>query len=320
MAFYPVGAGLYSPTCLLNFVWMIVSFMSNPILHAKPTFSFATEHATTLGLDAAILLQFVTELWSLRTFSGTSEALAAPADVWLNRLPFFSPARFKLALETLHDTGLVWVSEVQDNICIEVPGETKARRYEPTPETVDNLPATAPIHRPAKTTDRAAIDHAAATNPARLLNQSGDALWAQLSQTDQQPDHEAANSKPRSDASEPRTTTATRKRQRVTSQWQPSDQCADMVKSRGIEWAFAMAQREAFVLYYMDSGQMSTSWDSKFLDWVNRRWQYHLNDRQHGNQTHAPNAPTKNDSSERAPRERKQQLRQKLRDIGDLDW
>lgn len=291
-------------------------------MDAKPTFSFATEQATTLGVDAAILLQFVTELWSLRSFSDAPGTLAAPAEVWLNRLPFFSPARFKLALETLHDTGLIWVSEDEDHIHVEIPGDTSVRSPKTTVKITRTPIVTQPTqaNRAVQTADSAAGEPTASANPARLLNQSGDALWAQLSQNDQPSAPKNTDHTPESDQSTPKNSSAPRKRQRVTSQWQPSDQCADMVKSRGIDWAFAMAQREAFVLYYMDSGQMSTSWDSKFLDWVNRRWQYHLNDRQHGNQTHASDAQPKDDSRERAPRERKQQLRQKLRDIGDLDW
>lgn len=293
--------------------------MTQAPLH-KALFSFHTERARELGLDAAVLLHFIEELWNLQRFTTASGQevcrLDADASEWLAWLPFFSPAQFMVALEQLEHHQWVRLQKHGERIAVSTP-DTNAL----TDSTLEEDLAP-PLAAPTLLSDHTPNHHTAqaspydGSNPARLLNQTGDALWATAPST--QENNGAGSNHATSKTSAQSTT---RKRCRIDTQWQPSGHCIELVQARGIEWEFAMAQREGFVLYYIDSGQMSTSWDSKFLDWVNRRWQYHLNDRQHGTQTHTTTGARSNDiASERAPRERKQQLRQRLRDIGDLDW
>lgn len=312
MAFYPVATAVHTQTQEHSEESMYKA------LHSKSQFTFATECATDLGIEAAVLLHFIEELWTAQRFTTATSAdsgnVSADASTWLAWLPFFSPARFMVALEILEMRQLVLVEQQGERISVQSPKAVQHddNRLEedvapPMPVSSPPPPAPAPSSNP-----RSQVDYDT-TNPARLLNQTGDALWATAPATD-----DAAAPAP---SSAGKSNGQSRKRCRIDTQWQPSAPCAEMVKARGIEWEFAMAQREGFVLYYMDSGQMSTSWDSKFLDWVNRRWQYHLNDRQNGTQTNTVSGPRAGEhTSERAPRERKQQLRQRLRDIGDLDW
>lgn len=296
--------------------------------HSKSRFTFATEHATHLGLDAAVLLHFIEELWAAQQFTAspsTAGDISANASTWLDWLPFFSPARFMVALEKLEQHDLLIITQQGERISVQSPHavalaqsanqQTPRQEEDVAPPLRVSSPPPVPTNNGSAPSMPGQVNYDT-SNPARLLNQTGDALWATAPSSD--------DADTRTTASSPSTSKANgqaRKRCRMDTQWQPSGPCAEMVKARGIEWEFAMAQREGFVLYYMDSGQMSTSWDSKFLDWVNRRWQYHLNDRQNGTQTNTVSGPRAGDhTGERAPRERKQQLRQRLRDIGDLDW
>ena len=99
----------------------------------------------------------------------------------------------------------------------------------------------------------------------------------------------------------------------MTLDWEPSVDCLVMLQQRGISEEFALAQRGNFVLYYRDSGQRNLSWDTKFLNWVSRCWQYHLNDQKqaHGLSTGQSMATTRGN---------RDSVRAKLRDITDTNW
>ena len=58
----------------------------------------------------------------------------------------------------------------------------------------------------------------------------------------------------------------------ITADWQPSLDVYDILQMAAIDEAFARAQISEFVLYWLDSKQVHSSWNSKFLHHVKYRW------------------------------------------------
>ena len=58
----------------------------------------------------------------------------------------------------------------------------------------------------------------------------------------------------------------------ITADWQPSLDVYDILQMAAIDQAFARAQISEFVLYWLDSKQVHSSWNSKFLHHVKYRW------------------------------------------------
>lgn len=58
----------------------------------------------------------------------------------------------------------------------------------------------------------------------------------------------------------------------ITADWQPSLDVYDILQMAAIDEAFARAQVSEFVLYWLDSKQVHSSWNSKFLHHVKYRW------------------------------------------------
>ncbi len=58
----------------------------------------------------------------------------------------------------------------------------------------------------------------------------------------------------------------------LTAHWQPSGDVFDILHMAMIDKAFAQAQVPEFVLYWTDSKQLHSSWNSKFLHHVKYRW------------------------------------------------
>ena len=58
----------------------------------------------------------------------------------------------------------------------------------------------------------------------------------------------------------------------ITADWQPSADVFDILQMAAIDADFARAQVSEFVLYWLDSRQVHTSWNSKFLHHVKYRW------------------------------------------------
>lgn len=294
----------------------------------KSTFTFQSRHASQLGLEAAVLLAFVQEQVELQP-NASERRLVASESRWLEWLPFLSPASFWTAAETLIEAG--WL------ISLDTPhgelGLAPARLSEPTAETPaahdddDSAPRSASVSPawPASSDDT--LDDYDMPPPMPALSPMLTGSVNRIDQSVQTPrrysdeplyaraqEVSVANGQASSPAPGKEAVVPSRREQSVmTLDWQPGEDCLTMIRNRGIETEFALAQRESFVLYYRDSGQRHLSWDTKFFNWVSRRWQYHLNDSQNDFRAATSDRET-------GPRQRRQKVRERLRDIGDIDW
>lgn len=284
----------------------------------KPTFAFQTRQACTLGLEAAVLLEFVRDLVALQgqiDEQGRRCRVSVAETQWLEWLPFLSPARFWAATDTLIDVG--WLRRIESGpgtLTLELqdsatpnpagtPAHSDPAECSPGPEaqTGDDydMPPPMPELTPLLTDD---TNHIGSMQMAPR-RYSDEPLYTAMAED---------RKKRLADAAIPEPATAG-ERSTMTLQWQPGEDCLAMIQNRGIDTEFALAQRESFVLYYRDSGQRHMSWDTKFFNWVSRRWQYHLNDSQNDFRAATPDRET-------GPRERRQKVRERLRNIGDVDW
>ncbi len=75
---------------------------------------------------------------------------------------------------------------------------------------------------------------------------------------------------------------------RISDDWQPVNDCYDILTMAHIDVTFAKNLIAEFVLYWRDSNQLQTSWNSKFLQYVKQQWARQLNQGSHtGGQAHA---------------------------------
>lgn len=59
---------------------------------------------------------------------------------------------------------------------------------------------------------------------------------------------------------------------RIPEDWQPSDDVVDILRMSHIDPAFAMTLVPEFILFWRDSNQLHTSWNTKFLQHVKYHW------------------------------------------------
>ncbi|MEZ5503123.1 MAG: DnaT-like ssDNA-binding domain-containing protein [Halioglobus sp.] len=59
---------------------------------------------------------------------------------------------------------------------------------------------------------------------------------------------------------------------RITEQWQPAEDVFDILRLSHIDTAFARSLLPEFIVYWRDSNQAHTSWNSKFLQHVKYHW------------------------------------------------
>ena len=72
--------------------------------------------------------------------------------------------------------------------------------------------------------------------------------------------------------------------QRITDDWQPSEDVFDILKLSHIDAEFARQVLPEFVLYWKDSNQLHNSWNTKFLQQVKYQWGRHNGIHAHGGQ------------------------------------
>lgn len=82
----------------------------------------------------------------------------------------------------------------------------------------------------------------------------------------------------------------------ISANWQPSADCYDILSMAHIDENFARAKIAEFVLYWRDSGQVHTSWNSRFLQYVKQQWGQRLpgpaaSGAPHGANTQSVNQP-----------------------------
>lgn len=68
----------------------------------------------------------------------------------------------------------------------------------------------------------------------------------------------------------------------IDSAWKPSDDCMDIIKMTGIEMGFAEKYLPEFILYWKEDGRAFTSWDIKFLDFIKKKWNFNIEDSSNG--------------------------------------
>lgn len=64
---------------------------------------------------------------------------------------------------------------------------------------------------------------------------------------------------------------------RIGDDWQPDNDCYDILAMAHIDVPYAQSLIGEFVLYWRDSNQLQTSWNSKFLQYVKQQWARQLN-------------------------------------------
>ena len=64
---------------------------------------------------------------------------------------------------------------------------------------------------------------------------------------------------------------------RISADWQPDNDCYDILAMAHIDVNYAKSLIGEFVLYWRDSNQLQTSWNSKFLQYAKQQWARQLN-------------------------------------------
>jgi hypothetical protein len=64
---------------------------------------------------------------------------------------------------------------------------------------------------------------------------------------------------------------------RIGDDWQPDNDCYDILAMAHIDVPYAKGLIGEFVMYWRDSNQLQTSWNSKFLQYVKQQWARQLN-------------------------------------------
>jgi hypothetical protein len=64
---------------------------------------------------------------------------------------------------------------------------------------------------------------------------------------------------------------------RIGDDWQPDNDCYDILAMAHIDVPYAKSLIGEFVMYWRDSNQLQTSWNSKFLQYVKQQWARQLN-------------------------------------------
>ena len=67
----------------------------------------------------------------------------------------------------------------------------------------------------------------------------------------------------------------TREPQRLSRDWQPDPSVWDLLNMAGVDREFAREKLPEFVLYWVDSNELHTSWNSKFLQHIKHQWRRH---------------------------------------------
>ena len=68
----------------------------------------------------------------------------------------------------------------------------------------------------------------------------------------------------------------------IDNSWTPSDDCMDIIKMTGIDIEFAEKYLPEFILYWKEDGRAFTSWDIKFLDFIKKKWNFNVEDSSNG--------------------------------------
>ena len=73
----------------------------------------------------------------------------------------------------------------------------------------------------------------------------------------------------------------------IASDWQPSQQCYEMLQLAEIDQDYARSRVPAFIMFWRDTGQARASWNTVFLQFIKQGWASHQRRLQSGNHNHA---------------------------------
>ena len=281
---------------------------------------FSASLAQTIGLNEAILIQFLQQSTALS--KGQFSITQANCQQFFS---FWNIEQIHQVFINLQGLGLIalnqsqggnWAgqvvsdasaptSKVTSKVFIPTPIVTPKKQAPKTAiqERVHNIvnesivtkevESTSPVTINVEPTEQ--IDRA---NEARLYNQSRGNPLGHLQQPKATPVYAQSNNS----------------LSKMNTIWKPSEQFHEMLRLHNIPASFAEEQLPVFKQYYIDSGKTAMSWDSRFINWVQRakasarsqEGQYEQK------QTYAdPGHDAK---------QRKEEVRRKLRDINDTSW
>ncbi len=80
--------------------------------------------------------------------------------------------------------------------------------------------------------------------------------------------------------------------QRISSDWQPSEDVYDILRMANIDVSFARELLPEFIIYWRDTNQVYSSWNSRFLQHVKTRWARRLNGQEQSLQDHGKRPQT----------------------------
>lgn len=231
--------------------------------------------ARELGVEAAILLH---QLKQWHAHSPQEAQLRLSQAELLHRLPFDDETLADL-IEALEEAGLVQASQHQQYYYFSF--DAPAPKVQMTAH---------------ERLQKAVADSAEQIrNSARTRNRQDWATWEQSSN-----ESPAANDSSGQAA-------AAKTNDTIDEDWQPSATTLTMLSHQQIPQKFAMAQRDAFVMWHIEKGTMG-GFESRFISWVKRGWV----DEQQQQQ--------RNTAAEPNHRNERERVRARLDDIFDTDW
>ena len=277
---------------------------------------FTASLAQTIGLNEAIMIQFLQQNSALTKgqFTITQANCQQFFSFWSNEQThqvFINLQRIGMIVLTQSQGGS-WVGQVvsdakpsADKITnkmfksppiVSVQKQTPKSAKQEGVQSLVSESVVAPIN--SLLSNAAPVEQIDRANEARLYNQSSGNPLGHLQQPKSTPIYAQSNNS----------------LSKMNDIWKPSEQFHEMLRLHNIPASFAQEQLPVFKQYYIDSGKTAMSWDSRFINWVQRakasarsqEGQYEQK------QTYADPG--------RDAKQRKEEVRQKLRDITDTSW
>lgn len=252
--------------------------MASSLLPEKPLV-ISPSLAATIGLEEAVLLAVLHELFTHRAQDGWLKADSALLQVFL---PFWQPQDIQRVATSLSATGILHLRSApylssgvldfnlgDDAVIAAVPVRTATAK---TAAVAGRAALIAPNWQPDTDMLRQLMQFGA--TPAFIQQQipefvrywrdRGEAhhSWDGRFQKHVQRlwrDHELHGAKLRQNTG-------------MTSEWQPGPDAIEILGRAGVSRAFIDDSVPEFVLYWRERGELSSTWDSKFLQHVRRQW------------------------------------------------
>ena len=295
-----------------SYVMMLSEFIGALMNLPENAISFSPSLAKKIGLQEAIVLQWLASLSAVDAYRGFN------VDVKLcqHRLSFMSVGQLDQVFQQLHQLGYINLQRSEN-------GSWQGHISQPTEVTSEskgNLAANLPVPelqtQPASSLKADAVElnpvqqqtQSAANSPAMPAATLNNPQNNQTRLRNQNPNTQIHYLKGQSRASSVTGLVA------MTLDWQPSEQFSEMLQFHNISSSFALEQLAAFRVYYVQSGKTAFSWDTRFMNWVQRAWADQSKVSKGYEQTKANKEPQSD------AKQRKEEVRQQLRNIHDTSW